>query len=122
MIFTARRRQRAIPVMHEPENKSLEFTKLIGTLYHQKHNHADLVHKKFLYFAEILRREIQVDVEEVAEDERSFMRIASKTGMDVEDIRKFIRELRPVLYGGRVLSGEEMKVFIDKMNEIINHI
>lgn len=122
MIFTARRRQRAIPVMHEPENKSLEFTKLIGTLYHQKHNHADLVHKKFLYFAEILRREIQVDVEEVAEDERSVMRIASKTGMDVEDIRKFIRELRPVLYGGRVLSGEEMKVFIDKMNEIINHI
>lgn len=122
MVFTARRRQRAIPVVHEPENKSLEFTKLIGTLYYQKHDHANLVHKKFTYFAEVLRREIQVDVEEVADDERSFHRIAQKTGMSVEEISKFIREIRPVIYGGRVLSGEEMKGFIDKMNEIINHI
>ena len=36
MIFTAKRRQRVIPVMHEPANKSLEFTELIGTLYFQK--------------------------------------------------------------------------------------
>ena len=51
MVFTARRRQRAIPVIQEPENKSLEFTKLIGTLYYQKNDHANLVHKKFTYFA-----------------------------------------------------------------------
>lgn len=36
MIFTAKRRQRAIPVIQEPANKSLEFTELIGTLYFQK--------------------------------------------------------------------------------------
>ena len=71
MIFTARRKQRAIPVIREPENKSLEFAELIGTLYYQKKDHADLVRKKYLYFAEELRREMQVDVEEVAEDERS---------------------------------------------------
>ena len=86
MIFTARRRQRVIPVIREPENKSLEFTELIGTLYYQKKDHADLVHKKFIYFAEELRREIQVDIEEVADDERSFRRIAQKTGMDAEEI------------------------------------
>ena len=75
-----------------------------------------------VFCVEVLRREIQVDVEEVADDERSFHRIAQKTGMSVEEISKFIREIRPVIYGGRVLSGEEMKGFIDKMNEIINHI
>lgn len=41
MIFTARRKQRAIPVIREPENKSLEFVELIGTLYYQKKDHAD---------------------------------------------------------------------------------
>lgn len=122
MIFTAKRRQRAIPVMHEPENKSLEFIKLIGTLYFQKKDHADLVHKKYIYFAEVLRREIQVDVEEVANDEYSFRRIAQKTGMEVDAISALIREIRPVIYGGRILSGDEMKQFIDRMNEIINHI
>ena len=122
MIFTARRKQRAIPVIREPENKSLEFAELIGTLYYQKKDHADLVRKKYLYFAEELRREMQVDVEEVAEDERSFGRIARKTGMEVEEIAKFIREVRPVIYGGRRINAEQMKVLIDKMNEIINHI
>lgn len=122
MIFTAKRRQRAIPVIHEPENRSLEFTKLIGTLYYQKNDHANLVHKKFTYFAEELRREVQVDIEEVADDEHSFLKIARKTGMDVEVIGNFIREIRPVIYGGRTLSAEEMKRFIDKMNEIMNHI
>lgn len=122
MVFTARRKQRAIPVMREPENKSLEFIELIGTLYYQKKDHADLVRKKYIFFAEELRREIQVDVEDVAEDERSFGRIARKTGMDVEDIRKLIREIRPVIYGGVDVSEERMKYYIDKMNEIINHL
>ena len=122
MIFSAKRRQRAIPVIPEPENRSLEFTKLIGTLYYQKNDHANLVHKKFTYFAEELRREVQVDIEEVTDDEYSFLKIAQKTGMDVEVIGKFIREIRPVIYGGRTLSAEEMKRFIDKMNEIMNHI
>ena len=122
MIFTAKRRQRVIPVIREPANRSLEFTELIGTLYFQKKDHGDLVRKKFTYFAEELRREIQVDIEEVADDERSFHRIARKTGMEVEEIAKFIREVRPVIYGGRRINAEQMKVLIDKMNEIINHI
>lgn len=122
MLFTARRRQRAIPVVRTPENKSLEFTELIGTLYFQKKDHADLVRKKYMYFAEELRRQIQVDIEEVADDERSFSRIARKTGMDEEEIGEFIRTVRPVIYGGCGITVEEMKRCIDKMNEIISHI
>lgn len=122
MLFTARRRQRAIPVVHEPDNKSLEFTELIGTLYYQKKDHADLVRKKFTYFAEELRREIQVDIEDAADDERSFYRIAQKTGMDMEELKHFIHDVRPVATGKYEVSDEEMKQYIDKMNEIINQL
>ncbi|WP_291528340.1 DUF4350 domain-containing protein [Bacteroides sp. UBA939] len=122
MLFTVRRKQRAIPVIRKPENKSLEFTELIGTLYFQKKDHAHLVRKKYIYFAEVLRREIQVDVEEVADDEHSFDRIARKTGMGVDEISGLIREIRPVIYGGRTITTEQMKYLIDKMNEIIDHI
>ena len=78
--------------------------------------------EKYREWDEELRREIEVDIEEVADDERSFHRIARKTGMDAGEIAKFIREVRPVIYGGRVIDAEQMKVYIDKMNEIINHI
>lgn len=122
MLFTARRRQRAIPVVRPPANKTLEFVELIGTLYFQRKDHADLLRKKYLYFAEELRREIQVDIEEVADDAHSFRRIARKTGMDEEEITNFIRAVRPVVYGGFAVSDEQMKSYIDKMNEIISHI
>lgn len=122
MIFTARRRQRAIPVIKEPVNKGLEFTELIGTLYYQKKNHADLVCKKFTYFAEELRRSIQVDVEDDSDDNVLCHRISMKTGMEKEKVQAFFRSLRPVIRGDREISEESMKVYIDGMNEIINHL
>lgn len=122
MIFTAKRRQRVIPVMRKPANRSLEFAELIGTLYFQKKDHADLVRKKYTYFAEELRREIQVDIEDATDDDRSFRRIASKTGMESEEVTCLIREVRIVVYGGRRVSDSQMKKYIDQMNELIKHI
>lgn len=122
MFFTARRRQRAIPVVRDPENKSLEFTELIGTLYYQQGCHGDLVRKKFTYFAEELRRTIQTDVEDTTDDTRMYRRISEKTGIDLLEIESFFREIRPIVINGRPASEEEMKQCIDQMNKIINHL
>lgn len=122
MVFTARRKQRAIPIVRQPENKSLEFIKLIGTLYSQKKNHSDLVRKKFIYFAEELRREIQVDIEDEANDERTIRRVVRKTGMDTEEISRFVHEIRPIINEKKTVTDTEMKYCINKMNKIINHI
>lgn len=122
LFFTARRKQRAIPVISEPQNGSLEFAELIGTLYYQQNNHIDLVRKKYTYFAEELRREIQVDIEDREEDSRSFSRMARKTGLDEEQIGRFVREVRAAVYDSSRVTAEQMKGYIDKMNEIINQI
>ena len=100
MLFTTKRRQRVIPVVVSPSNKSVEFVELIGTLFFRKRDHAGLVKKRYLYFAEELRREIRVDVDEVQHDGPNFSRIAQKTGLDYEVVASFFREVRPVLYGG----------------------
>ena len=46
MIFTARRRQRVIPVMEPPKNRTLEFIQLIGTLYWQRDRRKKRNHTK----------------------------------------------------------------------------
>lgn len=122
MAFTARRRQRPIPVIRQPENKTLEFTELIGTLYFQKKNHADLVRKKFTYFAEALRRNIQVDVEEEVDEGTLYRKIANKTGMEEEKIARLFAGLRSVIKGERNVSEQEMKDYIDGMNEILSRM
>lgn len=117
-IFTARRRQRAIPIVKKPENHQLEFTKLIGTLYYQDGAHGDLVRKKYSYFTEFLRREVQIDVDEEADDEENFSMLARHTGMSAKDIGYRIKATRRACRSGLDMTVDEMIMYIDYMNEI----
>lgn len=122
MIFTARRRQRVIPVMKEPENKSLEFVQLIGTLYYQKHDNTDLVRKKFVYFAEELRRRLMIDVADTNDNDHTFTVLSRNTGMAYEEVATIIKNLRLAYYYEGKISSGEMRKYIDQMNEIIRKI
>ncbi|MCC8187273.1 MAG: DUF4350 domain-containing protein [Bacteroides sp.] len=122
MIFTARRRQRVIPVMQQPVNKRMEFTELIGTLYFRRRDNAGLVRKKYIFFAETLRRVMQVDVEDESQHLQTVDRIAGKTGIGTEKISALLIRLRHVYTQEIRLTDEQMKQHIDEMNEIINHL
>ena len=122
MGFTARRRQRVIPVVKTPDNKSLEFVQLIGTLYYQQHDNTDLVRKKFIYFAETLRERLMVDVEDTADNNRTVSVLSQKTGIAREEIDTIIKDLRLAYHYEANISQQEMQQYIDKMNKIINEI
>ena len=118
-IFNAQRRQRAIPVVKEPQNRQLEFARLIGTLYFQRGDHADLLRKKYVYFAENLRRQLFVDIDNEAEDDSSFQRIALQTGLPLNRIRAELRQIRRLVHDDEtVLTEDTLQMCIDQMNEI----
>lgn len=122
VIFSARRRQRVIPVMAKPGNKSLEFVKLIGTLYYQRHDNRDLVEKKFRYFAEEVRRKIGVDVGDVNHDDEECQNLASRTGMDFQKVRECIRQVRLVIHLEGNITTEQMRLLIDEMDAILERL
>lgn len=121
MIFTARRRQRVIPIMSKPANRSLEFIQLIGTLYYQRKNHVDLVRKKFKLFAEELRKTAGVDISDVNTDDSEYLLLAEKTGMNCDRLKKVIRQIRLALHSEGNISVEEMRSLIDAMDTIVRH-
>lgn len=121
MIFTARRRQRVIPIMSKPANRSLEFIQLIGTLYYQRKDHVDLVRKKFKLFAEELRKTAGVDISDVNTDDSEYLLLAEKTGMNSDRLKKVIRQVRLVLHSEGNISVEEMRSLIDAMDTIVSH-
>lgn len=121
MIFTARRRQRVIPIISKPANRSLEFIQLIGTLYYQRKDHVDLVRKKFKLFAEELRKTAGVDISDVNTDDREYQLLAEKTGMNSDRLKKMIRQIRLVLHSEGNISVEEMRSLIDAMDTIVRH-
>lgn len=115
MIFTAKRRQRIIPEVEKPKNRNLEFVKLIGTLYYQKHDYRDLVLKKYAYFTEEMRRVLHVDLTDRSEDQRTFAVIASQTDMEVQEVSKLVNTMRK-------LEEEDLDVNRATMESLINQI
>lgn len=117
-IFSARRRQRAIPVISAPRNHTLEFTKLIGTLFYQRHDHTGLLRRKWDLFAADIRQTVGVDVQALDDDDTLFRRLSECTGMEYEDIAKKIKNIRYLVMNDIDVNSIEMKDAIDDMNEI----
>ena len=124
LLFTARRRQRVIPVIKEPENHTIEFIELIGTLYYQSRERRSLVQRKYAYFAEELRRTIHVDITDDFDDGTEMVTIANQSGIPVEEVKHLIEELRMLEAADEEteISRKEMKRLIDEMNKIIKNI
>lgn len=122
MITTARRRQRVIPVVTKPGNKSLEFIRLIGTLYYQRCSHVELVQKKFLFFTEELRRRTGIEISEVNTDDRDVKLLSLKTGLDEAYVLQTLREIRLTIHSEIDIEASEMRRLIDAMNEMLQRI
>lgn len=100
-IFTARRRQRVIPVVKKPENRNLEFVRLIGSLYWQQHDNAGLLAKKLAYATEEIRRQ---NVRLSAEDE------------------ELLKQIREYGYGNYVIPDKTLKYYINELNRILQSL
>lgn len=122
MIFTARRRQRIIPLVEEPQNRNREFVGLIATLYEQRRDYRDLVLKKFTYFAEELRREQHIDISDSSEDTQNLSRLAQNTGLEVEEIVALITELRRLQADEQPISRKTMTNYLKRINHIKNQL
>ena len=119
MVFTAKRRQRVIPVVEEPKNRSLEFVKLIGTLYYQKGDYRDLVMKQYAYLTETIRRVLQVDLNDRGNDLRSFAVISAQTGVEEKEIAALVDILRRLSDDEeRTVDAKTMRMLVGRMRQI----
>lgn len=100
-IFTARRRQRVIPVIQKPQNMNLEFVRLIGSLYWQQHDNAGLLAKKLAYATEEIRRQ---NVRLSADD------------------NELLTQIREYAYGGYVIPDKTLKYYINELNRILQSL
>ena len=109
--------------MSLPENKSVEFAKVLGTIYYRRGNHRDLLNKKYRYFAYELRRRLFVDVTDSNADVHTVAALASVTGMSASDLQMQLNVLRKALLpDDKQLDKEQMRQYIRFMNKVIKHV
>jgi len=95
MLFTAKRRQRVIPIKEPVPNTTVDFTKTIGNLYLQEGSHHLIIEKKIIYFLEKIRSDYMIDT--FLLDETFVKRLHQKTGKDpvlIENVIRLIRKHR----------------------------
>ena len=121
-VFTARRRQRVIPVIRRPRNGNLDFARLIGTLYWQQHDNAGLTAKKLAYTAEELRRQTGIDIAGTdGLTDAALQQLAGLAGRDTEELRLLIKNIKQAASGLYEVSDQEMKTYIDEMDKLVKN-
>lgn len=119
-VFRARRRQRVIPVMPLPENKSVELAQVLGTIYYRRGDHRDLLNKKFRFFAYALRKRLFIDITDPEADEQSVATLSSVTGRPAQELKTQLQTIRSALKSAddEQLDPKQLEQYIDFMNEI----
>ena len=121
MFFAAKRRQRIIPVVNTPPNRSLEFMQLISNLYFQKHNNGEILKMKHTYFCATVKANTGIDLQEALPNIQDFQRLTEKTGIDIKQISDLLKNIQMALYRSEV-DDINLKKYIDGMNEILKEL
>lgn len=109
LIFMAKRKQRAIPVVLPYPNKSVEFIRTISDVFQKKQTHAEFVsmkidqlHKKwFLDYGisknlsdeelQTIAQKKEIDIEDLKNDLKQIKKISNKLEIEQRDLKKVIR-------------------------------
>lgn len=94
IFFTAKRKQRVVPVVKPLKNTTVEFAQTIGNLYFQEGDISDIARKKIIYFLDRVRRTYNIDTQ--LPEDKLIYRLGLKSGKDeqlIKDILYLIGEI-----------------------------
>ena len=123
MLFTARRRQRVIPVLPPLTNRNLEFVRLLGTIYFRRHDNLDLLRKKYTYFKDDVRRRLMMDLDDEKNERQNARILAQRASLDEEEVAELLSSLRGLakLNDGDI-SAITLKDYINRIENISKHL
>lgn len=93
IVFGGKRRQRVIPVMKPLDNTSLEFTRVVSSLYYNQQDFKDIALKKIRYFREFIRNRYQESPEGPDAGKHFTTRLAAKSGLDEKTVDALFRTI-----------------------------
>lgn len=91
VVFEGKRRQKAIKVIHPPQNKSLEFAKTIASMYLKNPNMTELGHMQIKLFWDYCRTHFLLQIEENKMD--GIILLSEKSGVDMDLTKATLKQL-----------------------------
>ena len=122
MAFTARRKQRVIPVIKEPRNMTLDMAEHYGLLFYKRHDNANLLFKKYCLFGLELYRLLLIDIDDVQHIDEAVDLLAQVTMRDRDTLRRQLDDTRVAACGDLRITNKELRQHITFMNEVLRQV
>ncbi len=121
-VFGTKRRQRVIPVIHGKKNHDLEFVKLIGKLYYERHDNADLVLKKYNMMVQQVRTSIDVDLTDRRTRTDNIHTLSMTINIKPAVISALLSEVEDIHNHQLKVSDTDMIRLVDQIDAILKNI
>jgi hypothetical protein len=93
-VFTAKRKQRIVPVREEKINTSLEYVKMVSALHFENGNNKDIAVKKMKYLIYFIRAKYGIHSPQLTQEH--FKRLAEKSQIDLNHIETIFDAYRRI--------------------------
>jgi hypothetical protein len=80
VLYEMKRRQRIIPVIEPLKNSTVEFVNVVGQVYYEKRDNANIAHKNVLYFLSHVRDEYRIKTNKL--DKEFIENLTTKLNLD----------------------------------------
>ena len=94
VFFSARRRQRVIPVVKPPVNHMMDFVKQIGGIYYKHHDNVDLLAKKYATFSNEVRTKTMIDIDNNDQIDDELLALSNRTGIPINELQQHISDVK----------------------------
>jgi hypothetical protein len=93
-VFTAKRKQRIVPIREEKINTSLEYVKMVSALHFENGNNKDIAIKKMKYFLYFIRSKYGIQHVQLTQDQ--FKRLAEKSQVAPDHIESIFSQYQKI--------------------------
>lgn len=121
VFFSARRRQRVIPVVKPPVNHMMDFVKQIGGIYYKHHDNVDLLAKKYATFSNEVRTKAMIDIDNNDQIDDELLALSNRTGIPLNELQQHISDVKNAIQATSI-SDKRLQQLIDVMNDIMHRI
>jgi hypothetical protein len=107
-FFTAKRKQRIIPIIQPEVNNTVEFAETIGKLYQNYGDFKDIANKRILYFFDQIRLKYKLNIDIIDQD--FVQKISNKTGIDSKRIDELQKHILYIKTQNQISEKDLMKL------------
>lgn len=116
-IFGSRRKMRAIPLLQEPRNATLDFARFMGTFQYRQKDYASLVIRQYESLLYALNEMSADDVMRMPPSDIARL-IVAKTHLPAEEVEPLIRHLSKLRSSQASISQRSMMKLLDQIKSV----